>query len=83
MAIWDERWGRLGRWLIGVSLFLLLIGMWAATIHAARQSVIPDLDVILVFSPPLFSIIGLYWVRRWAIHPQLLFSDNLANDTLG
>jgi hypothetical protein len=83
LAIWDERWGSLGRWLIGVSLFFLVFGIWAATIHVARLSINPDQDVILVFLPPLFSTIGLYWVRRWAIRPQLLFSDNLANDTLG
>ena len=72
LATWNERWGILGRWLVVLSLLLLFLGIWAEVLASAERGAAPDSNVLLFFLMPLFTIIGLYWVRWWAIHPPLL-----------
>lgn len=72
LAVWDERWGTLGRWLIASSLVLLSAGLWWLGFVVERQGILPDLSPLLFFSVPVFTIIGLYWVRRWAIRSSRL-----------
>jgi len=55
----DQRWGRGGRW----SIFL-------NTLETGAGSQ-PIQDPILFFPLPVFLFIGLYWVRWWAVKPQM------------
>jgi hypothetical protein len=72
LAVWDERWGTLGRWLIATSLALLSIGLWWAGLLAARQETPADLAPLVFFAAPITILIGLYWVRWWAIRSSRL-----------
>jgi hypothetical protein len=72
LAVWDERWGTLGRWLIASSLILLSAGLWWLGLVVERQGISPDLSPLLFFAVPVFTIIGLYWVRWWAIRASRL-----------
>jgi hypothetical protein len=72
LAVWDERWGNLGRWLIASSLALLSIGLWWVGIITERQDIPPDLAPLIFFSVPVFIILGLYWVRWWAVRSSHL-----------
>ncbi|MEW5869523.1 MAG: glycosyltransferase family 87 protein [Chloroflexota bacterium] len=82
LATWYARWGRLGTFLMIISLMVLSFGIWAISIGAVRSDAPLELNPGLFFFFPIFLLVGLYWVRRWAIRPQHLFMDNL-NRRLG
>jgi hypothetical protein len=70
LAVWDERWGISGRWLIITSVLLLLVGLWwlfLATLRMAANQ--PTQHPIMFFPLPIFLLIGLYWTRWWAVRP--------------
>lgn len=77
LAVWDQRMGARGRWLGWGSLLLLTILPWLI----ASRPLIPDglleppqqLSLIL----PFLVMIGMYWVRWWAIRPLKLFVEEL------
>ncbi|MBN2548627.1 MAG: DUF2029 domain-containing protein [Anaerolineales bacterium] len=69
LAIWDERWGKLGRGLMILGIFGLFFGVWMSSLNSARQGVSPDLNTTLMLTTPLFMLFGLYWVRMWATRP--------------
>ena len=79
LATWQQRWGRLGWGLIAFSLLALSLGLWALALTGARRGTPPDLDSALFFIPPFLSLIGLYWVRWWAIRPHRLPVEALAD----
>lgn len=67
LSTWDSRWKGLGKALNGVILLLFSLGIWFLSINGSRQAIPPELNLGLVFLAPLIILIGLYWVRRWAI----------------
>ena len=72
--IWEDRWGNLGKGLVGVSILMLSIGQWGlflATVHGNEEQAVMYLLV------PLFCLLGLWWVRWWAINPPRLSSKGL------
>jgi hypothetical protein len=72
LGTWDQRWGKLGRWLVLLSIIALLVAGWGLSVIGARKGIPPALDPVLFLFTPIFIILGLYWVRWWAIHsPQL------------
>lgn len=69
---WQERWGKFGEISAWVLLGLLFVGTWAyfyITFTGLRE------NAVLVIVTPLLSLIGLWWVRWWAIHRQRLFFE--------
>jgi hypothetical protein len=70
-ATWEERWGvRRGRSVVLLGILILFVGLWAiflATIDYGDQ---PQQDPIMFFPLPIFMLVGLYWVRWWAIKPS-------------
>ena len=78
LATWDERWGRLGKLLMVLSLITLSFGLWGLSLNTVSKGIPPDLDAFLFLSVPVFIIIGLYWVRWWAIRPPLLYLETLS-----
>jgi len=77
-ASWDIHWDRFGKFLVGFSYLLLLIGLWSLFIltltetqHQATQS------SVMFFPLPLLLLVGLYWIRWWVVHPEDLWLEKL------
>ncbi len=81
LANWEQRIGRLGSWLSVGSLLLLVGGLWLMARNPGGgfgQIGSPSLDNWgMLFPFPAFLLIGMYWVRWWAIRPKRLFADDL------
>ena len=76
-AIVNDRWQRFGNGLATLFLLAVFSIPWAVYFLAP-----PHLDglarEILFLFLPLFTIIGLYWIRWWAIRPPRVWSDMLS-----
>jgi|CXWL01.1.fsa_nt_gi hypothetical protein len=76
-AIVHDRWHRFGSGLTILLLLAVFLVPWAVYFFALpRLGQIAD-DVLFLFLP-LFTLIGLYWIRWWAIRPPRVWAD-LAN----
>jgi vacuolar-type H+-ATPase subunit I/STV1 len=64
-------------WIKSTFLMLsLLIGLWLLFFATVEYRDQPQQHSIMFFPLPLILMIGIYWVRRWVIHPSPeLFSD--------
>jgi len=69
-AIIHDRWHRLG----DVLTFLLMIAIFALPWLLYLLVGAISLKLIFLFLP-LFTLIGLYWIRWWAIRPPRILSD--------
>jgi hypothetical protein len=67
----EERWGFGGRWVVLGLLIVLFVGLWAIYLAASNPS------IALFFPAPIFLILGLYWVRWWAIRPPRTWADTI------
>jgi hypothetical protein len=71
--IWEDRWGKVGRWLVLLTVILQFFGLWGlflGTVQGNQEQAIMYLPV------PFFCLIGLWWVRWWAIRsPRLSFAS--------
>jgi hypothetical protein len=67
LATLDRRFSRYGKWMSGASLVIFLGGLWG--IYFLTDPNISSLqqDRLFLFVFPLILLIGLYWVRWWAI----------------
>jgi len=72
LATWYKRWGLLGRWLIVIFLLVTSIGIWLLLLNGVQRGIQPDLDPIIYFLTPLVILVGLYWVKWWAVNPDQL-----------
>ncbi len=80
LAVWDERWGLIGRILVVLSIVLLVFGVWLAAINAGQKRISPEVDPLLVFFTPAFLLFGLYWIKWRAIRKPLVIKDDLLID---
>jgi hypothetical protein len=71
-----ERWPRGGQW-VGV-LIIAILFMWEwALYYFDLASNTPTMQLNLIIPLPLILLIGLYWVRWWAIKPKRLLLEEL------
>jgi hypothetical protein len=78
LSILAERWSRPGRW--GLAAFVLIavfLGFWVITegLYLARSNAALNEVLVLVF--PFLLVVGLYWMRWWAVRPPRTWSDSL------
>lgn len=73
-AITYERWRRIGGLLIYVLLLFVLAAPWALQYFAAQRLGPLTHDILFLFFP-LFAVIGLYWIRWWALRPPRTWFD--------
>ncbi|HRQ22123.1 MAG TPA: hypothetical protein PLF42_01740 [Anaerolineales bacterium] len=71
-SILRDRWHRIGNVLVFFLLTLLFLLPWAAYFFRFGGDSTPAL-VFLFF--PLFTVIGLYWMRWWALRPPRTWAD--------
>jgi len=75
-SVWEERAGRAGRPVVLILMALLFFGPWVLFLRTVSYAEQPIQSPIMFFPLPLFLLIGLYWVRWWAIRPaRLLIED--------
>lgn len=83
LAVWEERWGRRGRLIIVLVLLVLFAGLWATFLATVENTGQPQQHPIMFIPLPFFLLIGLYWVRWWAIRPAKLLIDALRSSEQG
>jgi hypothetical protein len=77
-----ERWKRLGDG-IAVLLLSFFFGLsWLFYLQGAPQWLRLDEEQILFLFWPVFSLLGLYWVRWWTVRPPRTWLDRIAHQEL-
>ncbi len=82
LAVIAERWFRPKRWLAGVLFVLIFAGSWALIFHLSGLASLEPLRAILVLALPCLLLVGLYWMRWWAIRPPRTWLES-AEDLIG
>jgi hypothetical protein len=75
-AMLTERWPRRGQWVAIIMLVALFVWEWAL-FYIDITSSQPKMQLNLIFPLPLVLLIGLYWVRWWAVKPRRLLIEEL------
>jgi hypothetical protein len=75
-AMLTERWPREGQWVAIFMLLILFVWEWAL-FYIDLTSSQPKMQLNLIFPLPLVLLIGLYWVRWWAVKPRRLLIEEL------
>ena len=78
ISILDIRWGAVGRWLSVVFILIMVVGIWGLVLFQVERAISPDLDPLILLFAPIVTLIGLYWIRWWAIRPQRLPLEDMA-----
>ncbi len=63
---WTERWGKLGQWISWGALALVGAGSWLLIIPDVNFSA-PFNVPLLTLGFPLFVLLGMVWIRWWAL----------------
>jgi hypothetical protein len=72
--VWKERWKWGGRFLMWLVLLLALVGLWAIFITTSTGIVEPT---VLYLITPMFTLLGLWWIRYWFIQPPRVYVEEL------
>jgi hypothetical protein len=73
-----ERWSRPGRWgVAGLVLLAIFFGFWIIAAGPFLPGSPAALAGVLALVFPALLVIGLYWMRWWAIRPPRTWSDSL------
>jgi hypothetical protein len=73
-AIVHDRWQRFDNWLTFFLMLVVFTLPWVFDLFAINRFGMIVQDVIFLFLP-LSTLIGLYWIRWWAIRPPRILSD--------
>ena len=77
-VISNERWHKVGAGVALMLLFLFFGIPWILHIQGAPKGIKLSVDEILFLFWPVSSLIGLYWMRWWVIHPPRTWLDTYA-----
>ncbi len=73
--VWEYRWKSLGSGAVWITLLTFILGLWALFITTVQG----NQEAPIMYLPlPFFCLIGLWWVRWWAMRPDRLMFDDLA-----
>jgi hypothetical protein len=73
--LFDERWRVVGRVFVILSILTLFGGVWFIFIKTLQPGNQPIQSPIMFFILPVYLLVGLYWVRWWAINPPRLLLE--------
>ncbi len=73
-AIVHDRWVRIRTLLTTLLMLLALLLPWAIYLFALPRFGDVARDILFLFLP-LFTLIGLYWIRWWALRPPRILLD--------
>ena len=71
-----DRWRRAGAVVAFLLLLLVLLMPWALYLFALPMLKSNFGDILYLFLP-VFTLLGLYWIRWWAIRPPRIWADSL------
>ncbi len=71
-----EHWNKGGQWIIGILLLVLFVWEWGLFYRDFTSPFIGT-QLNLLIPLPLVLIVGLYWIRWWAIKPRRLLIEEL------
>jgi len=74
-AVWQERWKKVGSWVIIGTMVILNVGIWWIFLATVTYSYQPIQSPVMFFPLPIILLIGLYWVRWWALKPPEVWYD--------
>jgi hypothetical protein len=74
-AATTDRW-RTGYWLTSLLLAIVLLVPWALYVQGSVQALQHSSDYLFLFCP-VFSILGLYWIRWWFTRPPRTWLDQV------
>lgn len=77
-AVTHARWKRIGNGLILVLLLLIFALPWGLYFFALPRFGNMANEILLLFYP-IFTVMGLYWIRWWAIRPPRVWYDSSRN----
>jgi hypothetical protein len=76
-AIIHERWKKYGGWLAVLLITMVFALPWALPVLSTDHYLKISNEIVFLFLP-IFTIVGLYWIRWWALRPPRVWAD-LAN----
>jgi F0F1-type ATP synthase membrane subunit a len=76
----EEHWGKKVRWLLLALLVFVFIMNWLPLWSKINQELLGYSNNFIFFPLPLFLLLGLYWVRWWAIQPKPILLANLSSE---
>jgi hypothetical protein len=77
LAVVQDRWNRYGNGLVVLLMLLFFVVPWILDLLAVNGFGVSATEIVFLL-PPLFTVLGLYWIRWWAIRPPRTWKD-LAN----
>ncbi|GAB4472118.1 MAG: hypothetical protein Kow0088_06470 [Anaerolineales bacterium] len=72
----EERWRRIGRWLVGSIVLVWFVGSWLLFLYTVQG----NQEHALMFIPfPFLVLFGLWWIRWWQIRPPVTILETIRN----
>ncbi|MCJ7434317.1 MAG: hypothetical protein MUO77_12590 [Anaerolineales bacterium] len=78
LKVMSGRWERFGNILTLTFLILYFAIPWLIFLQAVPRFGHKALEILFLFLPAL-TVIGLYWIRWWALHPPRTWADERGN----
>ena len=75
-AVIYDRWNQIGAWLILLFLAVFFALPWTIYLFTPLSLAAISGEVLYLFLPVL-TVLGLYWIRWWAIRPPRVWADAL------
>ncbi|GAB1471229.1 hypothetical protein MASR2M66_21070 [Chloroflexota bacterium] len=69
-----DRWRSIANFLIFILLMLIFLVPWTLYLFIPPQFELISQNALFLFFP-LFTVLGLYWIRWWAIRPPRVWAD--------
>jgi hypothetical protein len=78
LSILAQRWSRKGPWNIaGTILLVSFAALWMLTIGLSFLGAYRALTDILMLALPISLVVGMYWMRWWAVRPPRTWLDTV------
>jgi hypothetical protein len=73
-AIIHERWKKYGGWFAVLLIAMVFVIPWVLPILSTDHYLKISNEIVFLFLP-IFTIVGLYWIRWWALRPPRVWAD--------
>lgn len=77
LAIFQQKWENNGNLFVGITLTVLLLGLWILFISTIQKSYQPVQGSIMFLPLPAFCLIGLYWIKWWVVDSKPLIWNEI------